>query len=1100
MVKDRREQQQSDSIGNSTSPKVRERTGFLLPFVGRESVLSEVLEFVHTALTGHQLSLLWIEGEAGIGKSRLLEEVLQRTDESVVVLQTRYNPDSRTSLSKLLFSALHPEEETKDFNRPLPSTGLPEILGEIRTAARLNPLLLIIEDVHLLDARTMTEMVTVLHGLEQESLGVICTARPSNETVYGAVLPFVIHTIQLGGFSMNDLQALGKFWKYDLKQKSNLLHFLHQNTHGIPLVVQSVINDFLYSADQRKQNPTATVRRIAQDTRLSLTLGLTRGLSDQDLKAAEQFATLGKIFSSHEAAILLDNVEDIIHHLCESGVLIRSHRGAEPLYGKPSGAPRYEFSHSLLHEHFLSQAPPPSDKNLEILLSDTPVYSTVPFVYIADIIIPPEEWEKLHHIIQYCIRIVDELINSPDWEIASVILNVAWKLYQNHKEALPEEKKKPVYTELLQMRLRTLNAFPAHQDFIEAADELMTLTRDPQTPVEAEQRLFALEYSLYRTDVGWTFRADEVFRETETLVSKFPAFLLNKNYLSLLGNIAGAMRASSPIKAIEGVRKRFAQIITRADEENDVEARRITFLDIAPNFIPLFQTADELQDSQELAERILQEYSDDIPGGRFATSWPRFLEMTGQAYRAREILKEWASHPISGYNLSHEFALRLLEILTNAAIEPNLDTIASWCYTLLKEFRQLQQHDESTGKASLAQTAIAAHVIVSGVMRGEVQWAQSLALELCNNSESITHYMEFERAALTHDLPQLERLIETNNVTDIFLPLVTHIINPSEGSHSEAQLTARNILLSPILQRHDILSQRIVLALLLAYKQPVFTADLAESMYQGISNGLQWLAERHLSLYARPLLEQAEQLLDKREYERVAALFSEKKDSSEKALESAQTTSSDDTPTIRISMLGEMTITQPDKSAKKIRGSRMKHALAALTANALAETPLSLAHFRTVATETEDPEESASYLRILISRLRKQLGKEGITTDGKNAPQLNTELVKVDLIDATEYLQSGLDSIRAQNPRHAYNALNEALNLLSKGDPYPGLDDEFFEATRKELKNRFRHGVLLAAEMLRKHGDNERAGTLLEHALTIFIEDEELLQQQIASA
>lgn len=1096
MTKEHCELEAQDSNGSLSTNPVENQTGLILPFVGRTSDLTRITEFAQTAIAARQLSLLWIEGEAGIGKSRLLEEALSRLDPNIVVIQTRFNPNSRTPLARSLYTALY----SNNVSDPEPPTSLanqlPELLGKLRTKARLSPLLLVVEDVHLLDAKTMTELVTVLHGLEKESLGVICTARPGNETVYGAVLPFLIDTIQLTGLSTEDIQKIGEAWNYSLKNRENLVSFLHEHTQGLPLILQSVITDLLFSKEERKNNPVATVRRIAYDTKQSLTQGLTRGLSDANLAAAQLLATLGKNFSEHTAQYILENPKPIIDELCQRSVLTPSYREIEPLYGTPLMYPRYEFIHSLLHEYLLSKAPPPGKHSLDLVLSGAPLYSTVPFTYIADINIPSTDWEKTYQLLlDHCIKIVDSLANSPDWEIASVILSVAWKLFNNHEQDLPAAERRTVYFHLLRLRLQTLNAFPAHPSFINAADELLELTTDPETFQEAQQRLFALEYSLFRTDTGWTFRADEVFEETESLVTKFPQLLLDEHYLMLLGNIAGAMRASSPFKAIEGIRKRFTLIVAEAEENGNHEALRTAYTDIAPNFIPVFQTQEELADRKSLAERILQEYGKEVVQGRFATSWPRFLEMVGEPYRAKEVLEEWAPHPLSGYNLSREFALRLLEILVKGAIEPDLATVKMWCIVLLREFQQLQHLDENAGKASLAQTAIAAHVLICGIMRGEIDWASRTALELCDKSEMITHYMKFERAALSQDIPTLRQLVAANTVPDNFLPMVRAIIEPAAAGKEEALQTAHNILKAPILQRHDILSQRMMIALADATKSTEMLTELRPAIQDGLRNALHWLVERKLKLYALPTLTQAKSFFDTEEYAQYSAVFEGKELTAMDSPEPKAVKAAGKTSTISVSMLGEMSIHKAGKKPKKIRGSRMKRTLAVLTANALADQHLSLAHFRTVATESEDPEEGASYLRIIISRLRKELGKEAITTDGKNAPQLDIDLIHVDLIDAMRLVGECLHAIRSHHVRHAYNAMHNALDILLKGDPYPDLNDDFFKATRKELKNEIKHGIVLAHEALRKHGDEERAQKLLKQALMIFTNDEELTRQ-----
>lgn len=1053
-----------------------------LPFVGRERDLARLVAFADNAVAAHTLSVLWIRGEAGIGKSRLLREALSGIDENIVSVQLRFFSESPRSLTKALSSALTTVINTHLPSTPTPTEQLPDVLSSLRTLARVKSTLLILEDVHLLDTNAMSELVTILHGLEREPLGVICTARPGNETIYGAVLPFLVDTIDLKPLTIKDIREMGTIWGYDLRRHKRLTQYLLEHTQGVPLIVQSVLNSFLSSREELKSNPIAVVRRIADETTESLTHGLTRGLSEEELNAARLLATLGEIFSIEEAEYVLDDPQKTIERLCHVGILIRSFRESEPLIGPYSAHPPYEFSHSLLHDRLLQEAPPPGPWLVELLLSDASIYSTVPYSYCAQIQLPDEEWGTVCELIELCLDLANETIDSPNWEIASVLINAAWELYNRHAVAIPEPQRTDLRFQLLERRLHALNAFPSHPDFIDSADQLLELTADPKTEEEALRRFAALEFAIFRTDEGWNFRTEEIFEETERIVTAFPELIASEPYTLLLGNLTGAMRVVASSESLGRIRIRFNEIVRQAEERNDEELRKMAYLMIAPTFITRFETEEDLEDRKRLAYRIMSEYEDDVSSGRFVAAWPRFLDAIGHYDEARQFLTKWSSHPLSGFDISRQFALRLLELLVNSAAGDELSEIERQATVLLEEFRQVQGLDGGTGKLSLAQTAVGVHVILLGTQRGELEWAVRTASELCDDDSGILRYMAFERATLTGDTGKLAAMYREGSMPPTFAPIYQYLCTDPAGCEEEYMIEAvRALTHTPVIQRQDILHHRLIMALVAMSPYPDRAESIRNIVREAVADGFRWLHELALETFVPPYADLAQHFFSPQELEALRGTVSNSEhettsDSNDPATKSPATWN------VSLSMLGEITLTKPNERPKKVRGMRMKHALAAFVANELAEEPLTLSHFRAVATESDDAEEGASYLRILVSRLRKQLGKDAILSDGKTAPRLNLTEVHVDLIEISELIKQCIESLRSRHIRHAHDALIDTLAILDKGEAYPEMEDDFFTAARSELAQRLDSAVRQAVDMLRSQGDENAADNLEEQA------------------
>ena len=77
-----------------------------LPFVGRKAELDYLHAFVRGALAADRLSALWIQGEAGIGKSRLINQIAEDFYPATTLIRCRFYPDANLSIQSVLASAV----------------------------------------------------------------------------------------------------------------------------------------------------------------------------------------------------------------------------------------------------------------------------------------------------------------------------------------------------------------------------------------------------------------------------------------------------------------------------------------------------------------------------------------------------------------------------------------------------------------------------------------------------------------------------------------------------------------------------------------------------------------------------------------------------------------------------------------------------------------------------------------------------------------------------------------------------------------------------------------------------------------------------------
>lgn len=148
------------------------------------AILAEVFDRARRRTS--QLAL--IEGEAGIGKTRVLRDVLgqARSAGFAVVEGAAEELWTDRPLAPLLSALGLEEQRSQDGSAAAvesgsPFTGMDEIVERIERAARDAPLVLAIEDLHWADAATLRTLAAVHSRLSDRQLALIGTLRPGRQ-------------------------------------------------------------------------------------------------------------------------------------------------------------------------------------------------------------------------------------------------------------------------------------------------------------------------------------------------------------------------------------------------------------------------------------------------------------------------------------------------------------------------------------------------------------------------------------------------------------------------------------------------------------------------------------------------------------------------------------------------------------------------------------------------------------------------------------------------------------------------------------------------------------------------------------------------------
>jgi DNA-binding CsgD family transcriptional regulator len=155
------------------------------PLVGRELDLAVALEQLKRVELGTSASLL-VRGEAGIGKTRLVDEVTARATQTNHAVLAGRADDLDHGIPYALFRDLASRATTDaidDFRNALESASFPDVFASavrlLRSTAATGPVVLVLEDLHVADRESLA-LVAPLVRLADVSMLVVATVRPGD--------------------------------------------------------------------------------------------------------------------------------------------------------------------------------------------------------------------------------------------------------------------------------------------------------------------------------------------------------------------------------------------------------------------------------------------------------------------------------------------------------------------------------------------------------------------------------------------------------------------------------------------------------------------------------------------------------------------------------------------------------------------------------------------------------------------------------------------------------------------------------------------------------------------------------------------------------
>ncbi|MBV8949902.1 MAG: AAA family ATPase, partial [Actinobacteria bacterium] len=301
--------------------------GRLGVLVGRDRELSGCDDALHVALSGRSVTLL-VEGEAGIGKTRLVEELVDTaTRRGAAVRRGSAHPFERTRPFGAMRDALDVHRRSTDprgcaiaallagergegaQSGPVPDVRhrvVEEMLDLVDAACAQSPMVIVLEDLHWADDSTLLALRAVACGLTEVPLLVVGTLRPSPrppglDQLLDDLGRIGARTVRLGGLDSTDVDALA--CAGNGAPPGPVLRELLGRAAGNPLWIIELLHAL---ADEGRLRDVGGVVEVDDGSLpgslAELVVRRLRYLSDDTLGLLETAAVLGDSVSVYELA------------------------------------------------------------------------------------------------------------------------------------------------------------------------------------------------------------------------------------------------------------------------------------------------------------------------------------------------------------------------------------------------------------------------------------------------------------------------------------------------------------------------------------------------------------------------------------------------------------------------------------------------------------------------------------------------------------------------------------------------------------------------------------------------------------------------------
>ncbi len=1057
----------------------------LLPFAGRGDVVGRIVDFWRETAGALGLRALLVVGEAGVGKSRLVEEGSSVISaDGGVALATRLYPDSPTALIPLITRALWRNALLAGLLKEEPRDDLGSVRDALIRICGLRPTLLVIEDLHLLGSDGLRDLSLLLDGLADEPMSILFTARPVELAARGVIEPYMVDEIELHG--LND-EAIAAIWEELMGETADaaLVTALKTRTTGNALALRSALRAGLRDR-RRTGNPAADrdlfLEGLERNVRL-LSDGMVAHLTDAERAWAAQLAGLGEVFSREAALFLFDEDPHPLDELAFKGIVAVASSLPSPVDGSRSSSVPLSFTHSLLHRHFVDGTRGDLiPKIVGAVAAGLPLYSVLPFELVlghaGGIALPAT---TLQAGAVRALAVASALYLSPDWRQANTARRAAELLQRLAAPGLSDKERRDLRSQVLVSLLSAgLRSRTESNDVL--LEELLDLTANPSDQDAAALRLRALipwRRHIRRQGIE---RNLEPIAEVESLIERFPDLAHSSEYVA---HVHDTLRSAIILRdddLIRSMEERLDRFLTDPATPSTVSsyARRI----LVPPLLNVYTNPDELARRRRQLADLDQAAADPMMRLNYLIWKAWFLEGlldVGEAlstiefavpyYRDRGVLLEAIDCSRMGIflrALQHGDLERMAREIDELAVEPSTEVDG----------------------ALLARKA-PIHIAKGGVLLDNPEW---LASELSKRDAQPAGLVLPIRVLVMlafNDTDRLRQLLDADLTADPpfvpLVPLLSYVIDPSQTDCDDVIKELPYLLDRPTLNVDTFALRRAALDLIMMLPETEETEKVRRGARDLIVVGVRELVEWTLS---RPLPLVASKLLDRYGRHLPNETLKDLQGRTKVALGES---SAPRRGGAHVSMLGAIVIQPEEGEPVRLRGTQLCTLLGLMIATEMLDRPLSSQEATAIVMGNDrDPDAARKAMNFAVFRLRESMGPDAVITGGET-PRLNPERVRVDLLDAWRHLRAASTALADGALMRSVPELLAAFEMAGGKVPFPTLYDDFFEALRGDMEAELRETAIRLARLLIREGDNDAAGRVLQSAHRVMPEDEEIV-------
>ncbi len=1063
----------------------------LLPFVGRQEEIERILRFWEGTTEAFGLRTLLLQGEAGIGKSRLLDEVAREVESrGGLLLRLKLIPEETGSIASLLAESLSYHPVARPLLGVRPEGTIGSLLPALRRLSRLRSTLLIIEDIHLLEDESSREFSVLLDGLTEETLSILAAARTTKLSCRGAIESSLVEEIALSGLKRASIEGLVRrvFGRPPVPTE---LETLGNVTGGNPLALRGTLRSLIGDGERESGvvspiNPQE-IRRITERRVSTFIEGMVPHLDREELHVAARIAPLGEIFPLESGLFLIDGDRAAIDALVEKGILVESDRHRRTLPGASSAERPLAFTHSLLHHYFLEQEGSTRSDLLRVIGRDLPLTSLLPLQSVRESTgeLALKE-EILRSAIERINTIARHLNGTSDWERAVEIWEIGWGLFE--EQSVEDRRLEAVLREtrlwLMNGRLGTLTQGLDESLYRHHLDRLFALTEEGESTEMAARRIDACRHQ-HQLMIDSYPECLDVWDDVDTLIEEHPPLLISEAHLQFLAFAARTIARYGDVERCRRLKSRLRPFLEQPEVSEEIRLR--AYIHVALPLLHAYTTPEELEENMRLAESAEEELlyrNNNVAVGRtsFENAYGGLLFVSGRMTEAR-VHAERAESLCA--DLGHAAGL-FQNRLTRLAIDGALGMESA---ELLDEARSIH-HDLPIARHPHFTRMIGMYLAEIGLLRNEISWVEEVFAEFA--PEAPHHYIEADAILALEKGTQSDLLpiVPTESGVGHEVGVLLHTSLGQEEYLVEGKRIATSWLTLPILSTSDLLRFVLLMKVLPTLPKKSRTSIATnDQIRSALESRLEWLAERELFRPMLALLDLCKGVLPKKVEERWRA---ESNRIGKEWKEKRESRSGGDR--LQITMIGTMSVTTASGETMAVRGGRIKTLLGLLVAAEMLEFPLTRDEYHQIASgEIEDPNLARKNTNMAAVRLRELLGSEVIRS-GEERHELIRDRLEVDLLEADDLLRTSMAALQSRSLLRAAPALLKALQITRGEVPFPGLYSDFFESLRDDFEARLRRATLDISVALLAEKDAERAEEILRIAFEAMPEDEELAE------